>query len=660
MIQKEKSIRKTLSVWVLLVIGISNLIFSLVSGITTMTRIKTNLDENYIARAESTARQMQDWFDKQTRTADSCAEAIKAGGYDTELFNKSEQYLADLLNIDSDIYAIYIGRPDKSCIFSDGWDAAAENYDPTTRDWYTDAASSDSAVISAPYTDAATKQMVITISKAIKRNGEVTAVLAFDIFVTSVIDIAGSAADGDNMYPILLDAENNITVHENAEYLPYIDESGSDVVTNAAAVNSAVFVDSADGTVVGATDYDGVSAVFTKQAVGNTGWHLILSMTGAALYSEINRIALLYAGVFQLFLAVDTALLTSVIRKKLLPLKELKLASDAMLNGRLSYVSAYRVPDEIGGACIATEEAVKKLLSYVNDIDDNLQNMAQGRFNNSMELEYIGDFANIKRSMQTIQASLRDTLVKINDVAGEVAQGSQQLSEASAELSDGAARQAEAVETLSGAITSVTAKAQDTARIANEAAGIVTDMGRNVSECNASMEQLTAAMQHIDATSEEIKKINKTVEDIAFQTNILALNAAIEASRAGEAGKGFAVVADEVRNLASKSSEAASITTKLIMESSEAVSRGTELTKATAQSLDTLVSGTENTIGIVHKIVDNAAEEEVEVRRISSEMDAISSVVQSNTATAEESAASSAALKEQAVLLKSMTDNFSL
>ena len=185
-------------------------------------------------------------------------------------------------------------------------------------------------------------------------------------------------------------------------------------------------------------------------------------------------------------------------------------------------------------------------------------------------------------------------------------------------------------------------------------------MGRNVSECTASMEQLTEAMRHIDSTSEEIKKINKSIEDIAFQTNILALNAAIEASRAGEAGKGFAVVADEVRNLASKSSEAASITTKLIMESSEAVSRGAELTKATAESLDTLVKGTENTISIVSKIVENAADEEVEFKRITSEMEAISAVVQNNTATAEESAASSAALKEQSAELKNMTDEFEM
>lgn len=660
MAKKQQSIRRELSLWVLLVIGISNAIFALATGAATFARMRASIEKNYVSQTESTVRQMEDWFNGQIRNVDSCVEAIRAGSYDTKAFDEAEQYLVKLLEMDSDIYCLYMGRPDKSSVFSDGWDAAAENYDPTTRDWYINAVNSEKAVISAPYTDASTKKIVITISKAVRKNGELTAVFASDIFLTSLIDIANEKTEGADMYPILLDSENGIAVHKNPDFIPYLDDDGNDAITNAADVNPAVYIDSADGTLIQAADYDGVSTVFTKQPVGETGWHLVLATATSALYSDITSLTFLFVGIFLLFLFADTGILAAIIRKKLQPLKELHTASEAMLNGELSYTSRYRTPDEIGTACVATEEAMKKMLSYVNNIDENLQNMAEGRFNNSMQLEYIGDFANIKRSMESIQASLRNTLMKINDVAGEVALGSEQLSAASAELSEGAERQAEAVEVLSGAIVSVSGKAKDTAGNANQAAEIVTDMGRNVSECTESMEQLTEAMHHIDSTSEEIKKINKTIEDIAFQTNILALNAAIEASRAGEAGKGFAVVADEVRNLASKSSEAASITAKLIMESSEAVSRGTELTRATAESLDTLVSGTESTISIVNKIVENVADAEIGFKRIASEMDAISAVVQNNTATAEESAASSAALKEQAAELKNMTSGFSL
>ena len=657
---KKQSIQRKLVMFVVLIIGISNMLFAVISGLSTITRIRNKTEQIYLASAESTAREMSDWFDKQVRTVDSLVEALGAGNYDTTLFSQSEDYLIEMLDVDSDIYCLYMGRPDKSCVFSDRWDAAANDYDPTTREWYIDAVNTDGTVISAPYTDVSTKKMVITLSKAIRKNGEVTAVLASDIFITSVVEITNRTAEGEEFYPILLDADNGIVVHKNAEFLPTVDANENDVITNAADIDFDECINAPDASVFKAKDYDGKQSVFAKQPVGDTGWHLILSTPSSKFYSETTSISIMSMAFFLVFLVADTALLAMIITKKLKPLNELRRASSAMLNGQLSYTSNYTVPDEIGTACTSTEQAMKKILTYVRDIDVNLSNMSQGKFNNVMSLDYIGDFANIKVSMQTIQTSLRRTLLKINEIAGRVAGGSNELSGAATELSNGAAKQAGAVDELSSAIVSVSAKVQNTADNAATAAEIVTTMGKNVSEGNASMEQLIAAMKHINQTSEEIKNINKTVEDIAFQTNILALNAAIEASRAGAAGKGFAVVADEVRNLASKSAEASATTTKLIVEAVKAVEQGVKLTQATAESLTTIVSGTNSTIELVNNIASDAVSEEQELQQISAEMDAISAVVQSNTATAEQSAASSLTLNEQAAELKQMTDQFSL
>lgn len=657
---KKRSIKTAISLYVLLVIGISNAIFALVSGAATLTKMKSSTKENYLATAAATAGEMSDWFDIQVRTVDSCVEAIKAGGYDTTLFSQSEEYLIDLLGVDSDIYCLYMGRPDKSCVFSDGWDAASENYDPTTREWYIDALNSDGAVISAPYTDVSTKKMVITISEAIRHDGEVTAVFASDIFVTSVINIANQTAEGKDFYPVLLDSQNGIVVHQNEDFLPRVDENENDVITNASEIGVAGFIEAEDSSCFETKDYNGRKSVFAKQPIGDTGWHLVLSTVSSVFNRETASIAVMFVVFFLIFLLGDTAILAMIINKKLKPLSELQAASDAMLGGALSYTSKYRVPDEIGTACVSTEQAMQKIQLYVKDIDENLSNMSRGEFNNEMRLDYIGDFSNIKTSMETIQNSLRKTLTAINEIAGQVASGSNDLSSASNELSNGASRQAGAVDKLSGAIMAVSDRVRSTAQNAGNAAEIVAEMGKNVSKSNDSMEHLIEAMRHINATSEEIKKINQTVEDIAFQTNILALNAAIEASRAGAAGKGFAVVADEVRNLASKSAEASATTTKLIIESVQAVENGVKLTKDTANSLETLVAGTNSTVELVNNIALAAMEEEQELNRISSEMDAISAVVQSNTATAEQSAASSVTLKEQAVELKDMTNKFKL
>ena len=167
-------------------------------------------------------------------------------------------------------------------------------------------------------------------------------------------------------------------------------------------------------------------------------------------------------------------------------------------------------------------------------------------------------------------------------------------------------------------------------------------------------------MYEIDSKSKEINKIIKTIDDIAFQTNILALNAAVEAARAGTAGKEFAVVADEVRNLAAKSAEAAQNTTTLIEASINAINDGVELAQLTAEQLTMVVEGALRTSDLIQEISQATIEQAKEVKLVTANLEEIASVVHINSATSEESAAASEELSSQSNLLRELISAFKL
>ena len=318
--------------------------------------------------------------------------------------------------------------------------------------------------------------------------------------------------------------------------------------------------------------------------------------------------------------------------------------------------------DETGMLTQSTAELVDGLSIIIHDISYLLGEMA----NQNLDIQsqhrdtYVGDFQSILHSMGNMKTQLSEILHQIDTSAEEVSNASNQVSSSSQSLSQGAVEQASSVEELAARISEISNQIKHTADNAREVREQTHHAGEGVSVCNQQMQELMTAMGKIQSSSDEIGKIIKTIEDIAFQTNILALNAAVEAARAGTAGKGFAVVADEVRNLASKSAKAAQNTSLLITHSTEAVRTGTEIAAHTADALTNVVENIQSMVGSIDQISSVSNEQSEAVSQVNEGINQISSVVQSNSATAEESAAASQELSAEAANLKQLVDQFTL
>lgn len=345
------------------------------------------------------------------------------------------------------------------------------------------------------------------------------------------------------------------------------------------------------------------------------------------------------------------------------PVKEIDNVAKKIADGQLNESIHYQSNDELGKLAVNFNKTVSRLRNYVDYIEEIskvLNDIADGNLDFALTYDYAGEFARVKDALENISNSLNDTLGQINQSAEQVASGSDQVAGGSQALSQGATEQASSVEELAATINEISKQVQTTAENAETASEKTSDAGAAINTCNRQMQDMISAMQEINTSSAEIGKIIKTIEDIAFQTNILALNAAVEAARAGAAGKGFAVVADEVRTLASRSSEASKSTASLIESSARSVDKGMKIAGETAKSLETVVMGAQEVTVIVDKISEAAAEQAGSIAQVTQGVDQISSVVQTNSATAEESAAASEELSGQAQLLKSLVGRFKL
>lgn len=622
-----------------------------------MQRVQLSLDKN------------QKVAELMARAFESADDVMQEGGYEKtlssflqtneETFGTGIWYQPYAMNPQTQYFSRYCMRQDGKIVYVPDYSLGAGVY-YNTQDWYTNVQNTDKpAVWSAPYYDDVAKISMVTASVPLyDKNHQFKGVSTTDMNLSALQKMVNSIRPTTGSTAFLIDSTGTYVASEDADKalkLNIKDEKNSSLSKLGDEMLSKK-------TGFGSYQQNGTAFDVWYTQIPDCNWIIAVAAPESVLYQDLNTLGRNLTIVCIVVTLLLLALLVLFINRRIIrPLKRLETASQEISDGNLQVQISSNSENEMGYVARALQKTAARLGDYIDYIDELshvLDQIAEGNLRFEMQLEYTGEFAKLKTSIEHIKLSLTDTLRQIHTSAKQVSEGANLIAGSAQQLAQGSTEQASTMESLTATLhnlaENVTQNAESAVRASEKAKTVESEMQLS----NQKMDSMVLAMSEISNSSSEIGKIIKNIEDIAFQTNILALNAAVEAARAGEAGKGFAVVADEVRNLASKSAEAAQVTANLIVSSIQSVENGTKILDDTATSLATAVHGMNEISGAIDQISAVTGTQAEEIVRVEQGLEEISSVILTNTATAEESASASEELSSQANSLFDQVSKF--
>lgn len=652
---KSRNIKAQIQGFVTKVIIVIVIVFVLVIGTSAGYFLLQKANNLTNSRTDAVVQGTKGWYDAQIARVNIITDLLKTAGYTDTRLADAQAYLADAIAENPAAFDYYFGLDDGTCVFGGGWEPEPGEYDPRIRDWYIAASKSDGVYASEAYIDAETGRIVITLAKAIYKDGRFVGVFAADFFTDELTEMADMLSSASS-FPILVDSTGVVLTHKSDKYVPAADENG-------------------DMIAVSYTDLGITDKMIGSQSRSQK---TTLKYVYCSEYVEEARTTVVYATSFMeyygaillfylccLILAVAAYLvcrnrLGSILQKLFAPLGELSEVADNMTNGILDYNASYTNPDEIGELCVAIEQSNASIRSYIDDIDEKLAKMSEGDLTVNVDMNYIGNFASLKDSINGIAQSLRAAMTTIASVAAAVHSSAENVADGAGNLADNVKSVSSIVSDVNGQIAMIQEKFDKSLDIAKESMQLSGSSKQYLDECYQQIQNLLLAMDEITEKSNGIAEIINIINEIAQQTNLLALNASIEAARAGEAGKGFAVVADSVRELADQTAQAASNTTTLITQSAKAVQRGNELVEHTTNSMKQVVELTEDVNAHISAIASNIGDEADIVSKVSDNVKHMETFASNTKMTSEECVALSDELYKQVNLMNEKITQFKL
>jgi methyl-accepting chemotaxis protein len=436
------------------------------------------------------------------------------------------EILKSVKDSDGDILDAYYGTASGKFIMYPNT-KMPDGYDATKRPWYKQAIESPGkVVITPPYKDAATTNMVITIAQAVEKDGKIVGVLGIDCTLSTLADRIATKKIGNSGYIFIADPAGNVLAHPNKSFI------GTDAASklsfwNKVKTEKSGFVQ---------YNYNGVEKFGVYETSGLTGWKLVATLDQSELTTDTKSILVANSIIILIMALIAIGMSLILSRGIALNVKKLKEVFAKASHGDLSNFLEVQTKDELG-------ELAKDYNSMIKNIGILLENAKQ---TSNIVLDTASNLSSLAEETTASMSQVALAVSEISHGAGNLAENSQETATGIGELSERLDNIAEITDDMSN----VSHDTKSLSKQGIDTVNVLTSKNNETMEASIKVSEIVA---DVNKSAREISSISDAINAITEQTNLLSLNASIEAARAGEAGKGFAVVADEIRKLAEQS-----------------------------------------------------------------------------------------------------------